>query len=147
MTQTQPTPVIVAVDPGRDKCGLAALTEAGDVDDLRILAIEDLTPTVAEIARQRPVLALLVGDGTGSAQVLAELATAELDSPPQTVPEYKTTLRARERYFVDNPPRGWRTLIPRGMLIPPRPVDDYAALVMAEDWLKSHRQHNGDGAT
>jgi len=54
----------------------------------------------------------------------------------ELVDERETTLLARARYFADHPPRGWRRLVPRGMLLPPRPIDDYAALLIAERYLK-----------
>jgi RNase H-fold protein (predicted Holliday junction resolvase) len=53
------------------------------------------------------------------------------------VDERETTLRARARFFVDHPPRGWRRLVPRGMLLPDRPIDDYAALLIAERHLRA----------
>jgi hypothetical protein len=34
-----------------------------------------------------------------------------------------------------HPPRGWRRFVPRGMLLPPRPIDDFAALLIAERLL------------
>ena len=135
MTTEERDPVILAVDPGSEKCGMAVLTLAGQVAALRVLARSELPAAVGQVASHHTLAALLVGDRTASAEVLAQLQGLGLDTTPQPVPEHNTTLRARERYFVDNPPRGWRRLIPRGMLLPPRPVDDYAALVMAEDWL------------
>ena len=47
------------------------------------------------------------------------------------VDEYRTTDAAREEYWRIHPPAGWRRLVPRGMLVPPEPVDDLAALILA----------------
>ena len=52
------------------------------------------------------------------------------------VDERATTLLARRRYFDANPPRGWKRLVPRGMLLPPRPIDDFAAVLIAERLLE-----------
>jgi hypothetical protein len=52
------------------------------------------------------------------------------------VPEAYTTLRARRRYFDEHPLRGWRRLFP-GLQTPPIPIDDYAAVLIAEDYLSS----------
>lgn len=136
MSGADDTPVIIAVDPGRDKCGLAVVTEDGRVRLLRIVDRPDLPAVVADLVSRDAPAALLVGDGTGSADVVAALEALALPVAPRLVSERDTTLRARGRYFEDNPPRGWRALIPRGLLLPPRAVDDYAALVIAEDWLR-----------
>ena len=72
--------------------------------------------------------------GTNAAVVGAVLD--RLGLPYTLVDEYETTLRARARYFADHPPRGWKRLVPRGMLLPERPVDDYAALLIAERYLE-----------
>jgi RNase H-fold protein (predicted Holliday junction resolvase) len=81
------------------------------------------------------VTTIVVGRGTNAA-VVAQ-AVEPLGLPIRFVDEYETTLRARARYFHDHPPRGWRRLVPRGMLLPDRPVDDYAALLIAERYLQA----------
>ena len=43
--------------------------------------------------------------------------------------------RARELYFREHPPRGWRRLVPTGLQLPPVPVDDYAAILIARRFL------------
>lgn len=136
MSGADDAPVIIAVDPGRDKCGVAVVTEDGQVRLLRIVNRPDLPAVVADLASRDAPAALLVGDGTGSGEIVAALEALALPVAPRVVSERETTLRARGRYFEDNPPRGWRALIPRGLLLPPRAVDDYAALVIAEDWLR-----------
>jgi hypothetical protein len=55
------------------------------------------------------------------------------------VDERETTLRARARYFQAHPPRGWKRLVPRGMLLPPCPIDDFAALLIAERFLEREK--------
>jgi RNase H-fold protein (predicted Holliday junction resolvase) len=75
-----------------------------------------------------------IGRGTNAAAVAA--AVRELGLPFELVDERETTLRARARFFADHPPRGWKRLIPAGMLLPDRPIDDYAAVLIAERFLK-----------
>jgi hypothetical protein len=53
------------------------------------------------------------------------------------VDEKGTSLLARERYLKENPPAGWRRLLPSGMQIPKEPYDDYAALLLAERYLSN----------
>ena len=39
----------------------------------------------------------------------------------------------------ENPPKGWKKLIPLGMQVPPVPVDDYAAIVIGRKYLKDNK--------
>jgi hypothetical protein len=48
------------------------------------------------------------------------------------VDEKDTTFQARERYWEYHPRRGWRRLLPSTLQVPPDPVDDYVALILAE---------------
>ena len=67
---------------------------------------------------------------------LPKAAVRAAGLPFALVDERETTLQARARFFIDHPPRGWRRLMPRGMLLPDRPIDDYAALLIAERYLR-----------
>ncbi|MCC2668672.1 MAG: hypothetical protein K0Q72_1143 [Armatimonadetes bacterium] len=124
---------VLAVDPGREKCGLAV------VDSERGILARGVVPTstVAAVVREwnkahRPEL-LVVGDGTAGKRVGAALS--EIRLPLEVFPEVNTTLRARTRYFQEHPRRGWRRLVPTTLQTPPIPVDDYAAVLIAEDYL------------
>ena len=79
-----------------------------------------------------------MGGSTGSREVTGELRTA-LGREPRVVDERHTTERARLRYYQDHPPRGLWRLVPLGLQVPPVPYDDYAAVVMAEDYLAGLR--------
>ena len=46
-----------------------------------------------------------------------------------------TTMNARRRYWRENPPGCLARLVPEGMRLPPRPIDDYAAVLLAERYL------------
>lgn len=138
MTPDAPT-VILAVDPGRDKCGLALVSPGSAPEKLAIVPRQELARVALGIAGERQLAAILVGDRTTGRDVAGEIEALEPGCPVRLVPEHNTTLRARERYFQDNPPTGWRRLLPRGLLLPPRPVDDYAALLIAEEWGERQR--------
>jgi len=123
------------VDPGRQKCGLAI------VDSQSGILARGVVPsgTIGAVARDwvrlhRPSL-ILLGNGTASAAISRALGETLL--PLEFVPELNTTLRARTRYFQEHPRRGWRRLVPTSLQTPPIPVDDYAAVLIAEDYLQS----------
>jgi len=87
------------------------------------------------VGRHRVALAV-VGNRTGSAEVLAELTRIVPGLAVVLVEEAGTTLEARRLYFADHPPRGWRRLVPRSMQLPPEPYDDYAAIALARRYLR-----------
>lgn len=126
---------ILAIDPGRQKHGLAVLAADGTCRERAVVATDALIERVHQSAARHAPVRLLLGGGTGHQAVLALLTAAGFQ--PEIVPERDTTRRARERYFRDHPPTGWRRFLPRTLLVPPRPVDDFAALLLAEDALAS----------
>jgi len=126
--------MVLAVDPGRRKCGLALVTGQLECVQRSVVAREDLLNEVRQWLQRWGVQRVLVGGATGSKPVVQELKEG-LAIEVEVVNEYKTSERARGRYFRDHPPRGVWRLVPLGLQVPPVPIDDYAALVMAEDYL------------
>lgn len=125
---------VLAIDPGRDKCG-AAVLEPGRVLAHRVVRSDDLASVTREWVETFHVDRIVVGNRTGSREVHATLRTVRV--PVQTVDEQGTTLAARHRYFEDHPPRGWRRFLPLSFQMPSEPYDDYAAIVIAEAYLRA----------
>ncbi|MDR5682951.1 MAG: hypothetical protein QN163_02845 [Armatimonadota bacterium] len=125
--------VVLAVDPGRDKCGLAVCTTE-QVLHREVLPTGELVERVRSLVSHHGVDAILVGDQTGSEPVVAALSG--LGKPVRVVAERGSTLAARRRYFQDHPPRGIARLLPPGMRVPPVPYDDYVAVWLAERYLE-----------
>lgn len=122
-------PLVLAFDPGRN-LGAAWVRGDGTLERLAVLAAGDLERLVFP-----PRVVVVVGNGTGSAAVVERLRRRGLE--PVLVDEKDTTLIARQLYFRDHPPRGLARLLPPGMRAPPRPIDDYAAYVIALRWLET----------
>jgi RNase H-fold protein (predicted Holliday junction resolvase) len=128
--------MILGLDPGTRKCGYALIAGLGTKPlALGIVPLAALEGTLRELVAGQPVHLVALGRGTNAGPVAAVLDALGL--PYALVDERETTLRARARYFNDHPPRGWKRLVPRGMLLPERPVDDYAALLIAERYLET----------
>jgi RNase H-fold protein (predicted Holliday junction resolvase) len=126
--------MILGLDPGTRKCGYALVDDTGSTPvALGIAPVVQLGAALRALVAAHRVDIVALGGGTNSAHVATILA--ELGLPHALVDERETTLRARGRFFADNPPRGWKRFIPRGMLLPDRPIDDYAALLIAERYL------------
>lgn len=103
-----------------------------------IVPTASLEAVVRDWIRRYEPEQLVMGAGTSSRH--ARQALQKLGAPVALVPEAHTTERARKRYFQEHPPRGWRRLIPLGLQVPPTPVDDYAAVLIAEDFLSAFAQ-------
>ncbi len=134
----QQADVVLAVDPGRSKCGLAVVRRTPDgafeVLHRGVVQTSGLPAALADLAARFAPDVILVGDGTNSSD--AARAAEEIDAAPVlTVDEKFTTILARKRYFKENPPRGLRRLIPTSLQTPPRPCDDYVAVILAENYL------------
>jgi len=131
-----PEKVVLAVDPGTAKCGIALVRRGPDqrIELLwrKIARTEELAAAVAEaFSVRRPDLAI-AGSGTHSKPVVHVLRELAPSLGILIVDEKNTTMQARERYWEHNPRRGWRRLLPSTMLVPPEPFDDFVALILAE---------------
>lgn len=123
---------VLAIDPGRDKCGIAVLSPQGDVLLHEIVPTGALETRVSELAAEYAPR-IIMGDGTTSAATKARIE-AQVGAVT-LVDEYRTTEEGRRLYWAENPPRGWRRLVPRGLLTPTVPVDDFAAVALARRFL------------
>ncbi|MFQ6131057.1 MAG: pre-16S rRNA-processing nuclease YqgF, partial [Armatimonadota bacterium] len=130
-----PDKPVLAIDPGTAKCGLALVSGEGRPLGLCVVPLEELEARIRELTRALCPAVVLIGDRTGSRHVQQVVARILPGAEVALVPEHLSSLRARERYFRDHPPRGWRRLLPKGLRVPPVPHDDYVALVLAEDYL------------
>lgn len=143
---------VLAIDPGSVKCGVAVVRrapsgepdpDAGQPPPTRHQVLHrEITERNRLVARVLPLVAahavdvVLVGDATGGAALRRALRDAlDPDLPVHAVDEAFTTQRARQRFHFENPPRGWRRLVPPGFRTPPRPFDDYVAVLLAEDFF------------
>jgi len=135
------TETLLAVDPGRAKCGLAVVAGPAPPQCLERAVVETarLTLAVADILRRRPdIRKILIGGGTNSATLRRALEATFPQVSLETVDEYNTSARARQRFIEDNPAPGWRRLLPPGLRSPEVPYDDYAAILLAEDYFSKN---------
>ena len=125
--------LVLAIDPGREKCGVAVLASDGGVLVQRVVMTAELDATVGTLIRAYEPN-VIMGNGTTSAD--AKKRVESLGVPVTLVDEYRTTDAAKCAYWKAHPPRGWRRLVPRGMLVPPVPVDDFVAVILAQRFLE-----------
>lgn len=127
---------IAALDPGRDKCGLAVLDETGKVLIRQVIETARLEQMVAEWHKAYGFFCLVEGNGTTSGQARSRLKQALPSLDIRVVDEYRTTEMARGEYWKVNPPTGWRRLLPPSLQVPPEPVDDLVAVILGRRYLK-----------
>ncbi len=124
---------VVAVDPGRNKCGLVLTdADASLVLEGRVVSASSVIDLIIYWHEQAPLKGLVLGNGTSSKYWEEALIKV---FPVEVVEEKGTTLRARQRYWELWPPMTWRRLIPRGLILPPHDLDAVAALLLLEDHL------------
>ena len=122
--------LIAGLDPGRSKCGLVL----ADLAQARILEAAILPPQASRAQLQtwqhQGLTRVVVGNGTGSGSWRGPLAALALEL--ELVDEHGSTLAARKRYWELCPPRGWWRLLPAGLRLPPRDIDDVVAQLLVE---------------
>jgi RNase H-fold protein (predicted Holliday junction resolvase) len=127
--------MVLGIDPGTRKCGFAVVERLGARPlDLCVEPLDGFAERLAALRSAYPIDRVAIGRGTNATAIVDVVRASGL--PFELIDETATTLQARARFFDDHPPRGWRRLVPRGMLLPDRPIDDYAALLIAERYLR-----------
>lgn len=130
--------LVLAIDPGHHKWGLAVVSSQGECIERCVVPIEEGLATLCRLLDLYPCRRFAVGNATGSETVLQLLHQHYRDKEIVLIEEKETSLKARDLYFQYHPPQGWRRLIPRGLLTPPEPLDSYAAEIIARRYWVQH---------
>ena len=128
-------PTLLAIDPGLAKCGAAVLSADGSVLARWIIRTESLASGISEILSKFEPVRVVMGDGTGSAPIEAQLKAILGETPLLLVDESHTSEMARSRYLAETPARGIYRFLPF-LRTPEQPYDDYVAVILGERWLK-----------
>lgn len=127
---------VLAVDPGTSKCGMALVKRPQEGKILllwhEVVPIDGVLAKLHEAYAAHPFDLIVIGDGTHSRQVQTTIRTHLPSMGILEIDEKDTSMVARERYWEAYPRRGWRRLLPASMQVPPVPVDDFVAMILAE---------------
>jgi len=126
--------MILALDPGKDKCGLALFNKEGKVVEQKIVKRQELHRA---IVHYHDVPKLVIGDSANGRAIAGELGKLHLKQAIVLFPETNSTWEARKLYWRAHPPKGWRRFVPTSFLSLPVPVDDYAAVIIGQRYLNS----------
>ena len=127
--------VVAAIDPGREKCGLAVVDGNGRALEQAVVATARLADELALRVKRYQPERIVLGNGTTSRAAEETIRAAFPDVPVEIVDEYRTTDDAKVAYWKAHPPTGWRRFIPTEMQVPPEPVDDFVAVILAQRYL------------
>ena len=139
MSEPESEILVIGVDPGRSKCGLAVVGSRSGALARAVVAVSTLADTVRALVGAFAPSVIVVGGGTGAKSAKCALETMSLGIPIETVDEKFTSLDAKARFFKENPPRGLRRLIPVSLQTPRVPYDDYVAVLLAERYIAARQ--------
>ena len=151
--------IALGLDPGRDKIGFAFVNPSGVLIASGIFPSNEAEKFFTAILSRREnlsswliegnaeslpenLLAVIkfaaIGNGTHS-KIFTERVRDSLSCEILTVDERNTTLEARGLYWQLHRPSFWLRLIPEGLRVPARVLDDLAAWAIALRGLKKYR--------
>ncbi len=126
--------MILAIDPGKDKCGLALFNKAGKVVEQKIVKRQELHRAVIHY---HDASKIIIGESANGRAVSEELKQLHSGQTIVLVSEKNSTWEARQLYWQAHPPRGWRRFIPATFLSLPVAIDDYAAVIIGRRYFAS----------
>ena len=127
---------LAALDPGREKCGFAVVNGEGAALFQKVIETLNLEREIIDKYFEYAFTTLVLGNGTTSKEAKKRIEEAVPLLNVLLVDEYRTTDMAKRVYWQAHPPRGWRRLLPVTMLVPPEPVDDFVAIILARRFLE-----------
>lgn len=128
--------MIIAIDPGKIKCGIAVIEDQGTIRTKSVVLREELADTVTRLVAEYQAKTIIVGQSASGKAVEKQISRLDLAASIIFVSEKNSTLEARKRYWQANKPNGLIRIIPTTLRIPPVPIDDYAAVILGERYLK-----------
>ncbi|BCM89664.1 hypothetical protein IAD21_01511 [Abditibacteriota bacterium] len=141
---------VLGIDPGREKTGVAVVASDGHVHVRAIVETGRLKAEIEPLILQWMITRIALGNSTSSKAARAEIEGLFQQRQWENVhiewvDEKNSTLEARVLYFEEYPPRGWRKWMPFSSQMPPVPVDDFAAVVVARRLMFGQPEEKSKG--
>ena len=129
--------LILAIDPGRDKCGIALLGKDGAIKKREIISTASLHERITKILEEAKLEAVVLGDGTTSDEVQKLIEELMPQCELHVVDEKGSTLAGRELWLDEGEHSTIVALLPRFIrkLFAPAALDDFAAVVLGRRHL------------
>jgi len=137
--------LFIAIDPGKEKCGIALMSYDGSVIEKHTIAKSEMTSMINVLtASNKNIERIAIGDGTGSREFIKMIEAETAMSKIVVVKERNTTLEARDIFAREKPlPKPFH-FIPRWMLFPPADIDSYAAVAIGKRYVESVKEKTTD---
>jgi RNase H-fold protein (predicted Holliday junction resolvase) len=123
-------------DPGKDKCGVAVVDQAGMALYHEVLLSDTLIDQLPALCQKWQISQVVMGDRTTARQWQQKLIATLPEMAIVLVDEHYSTLAARDLYWEMYPAQGLQRLMPQGMRLPPRPIDDLVAIILVRRYLQ-----------
>ena len=130
----------LGIDPGRSKTGLALVDSKGKIIALHIAESQNINNEILEFTKENCPAQIVLGNGTNSRNICEAAGKVLPNIAVAVVEEAHSTEEARALYWEENPPQGWKKLVPTGMLVPPIPLDAYAAVILVRRFLEDNHE-------
>ena len=129
-------PRVIAIDPGKSKCGLV-LAEISEKKVYKAIIVKSelLENYVRNLITAEDISQIIIGNGTTSGEIREKLYFFKKEII--TFEEKNTTYRAKARYFELFPISGLKFLMPREVFILNKNLDAISALIILEDYCKT----------
>ena len=126
---------VIAIDPGKSKCGLVlADISQKKVYEAIIIQSAFIENHVRNLIASEDISQILIGNGTTSNEIREKLYFFKKEII--IFEEKNTTYRAKARYFELFPISGLKFLMPREVFILNKNLDAISALIILEDYCK-----------
>ncbi|NLK07187.1 MAG: pre-16S rRNA-processing nuclease YqgF [Firmicutes bacterium] len=138
MDMEQDAEYIIAVDPGRQKYGVAVMRQNGALMLKGIIPAEEIVEQVTDLVRRFSPAVVVTGDRTGSGKFVGLVEAAGLPIRGiETIDEHLTSQEGRRRYLTARREQGGliHKILPLGLQTPDRAYDDHVAVILAERFL------------
>ena len=128
--------MILAIDPGSEKCGIAILNNNASTQLRKIIPRQEIISAIKTLLSQYNISKIVIGKGHFGKEIEKEITQIYDRINIIFVDEKHSTLLARQKYWESNPPKGFWKLIPTAWRVPPVPIDDFAAQILGERYFK-----------
>ncbi|RCW48232.1 MULTISPECIES: Holliday junction resolvase RuvX [unclassified Halanaerobium] len=137
---------IIAVDPGKDKVGVAVVDSTTGVKEQLIIPADRLSQHLKAIFKHYRIDEIVLGNGTEAEKIEKKISNIKKDIKIHIIDESSTTEEAEARYIKEKPKSRLEKLLHKFVSWRPKtPVDDYAAVIIAEKYLaKLDKQKKND---
>jgi len=127
--------MLMGIDPGRHKCGIAILTKEGQEVFKDIVETTNLSKRIEEFLNEYSIENVIVGNGTYADKVFNILDLLMDKKMIKFIEEENTTYLAEQKYLKENPPLGLQFLNKIIKFKPQKPLDDYVAVLLVKKYL------------